>query len=151
MFKKNTFIINIFLLVALCVPAYVQLHTIQLENIKSGRKIKPIPIGARVVYSILDSGMNRVSKGHLQSVDSIFIVINGNTISLRNLTGISRKRKGTGFASFILLGFGSQILIGGALFSGTDNPGETLPAAVLGTGLIVWGGNVIGKNSLRKT
>ncbi len=143
-------LITFILLVFTCsiTPCYSQTYTVQLQNRKTGKTHKPVPIGARVVYSKWDSigKMNIVNKGHLQAVHDSVLIIDGKEYPIKDLSQFSRRRKGSGFASFLLLGSGSQILINGALLSSVDNPKEQLTAGVVGVGLLAWYINVVSKN-----
>src|SRR5688572_9241451 len=90
-------------------------NAIQLTNIETGKKLKPIITGSRVSYILKpapgQSGPGAIT-GILNEVSNTTATVNGVTFNLDNLDRIGQKKKGYGIGSMLLNGFGTALIVG---------------------------------------
>ncbi|MDN5217232.1 hypothetical protein QQ020_34485 [Fulvivirgaceae bacterium BMA12] len=116
---------------------------IRLTNQETGKEFF-LTEGMRISYLLKDKSKSRI--GILDKIDSDTITVNNELVAIVTLKSIGQKKKGSGFGSFILGGFGSAIFF--SAFTREEDPcpncqtvsveGEGLSA--MGKALAVVGG-----------
>ncbi|MBK0402120.1 hypothetical protein I5M27_03935 [Adhaeribacter sp. BT258] len=97
---------------------------IQLTNKTTGKKLKPITTGARVAYFLKPVNGKSQSKaitGILSEISTETLTVNGVTFNVNDLYSFGTKKKGSGFGSFLLSGFGTALVVG-AISNQTQDP-----------------------------
>ena len=118
-FMKKLFILALFFVFVSPLISDAQ-KSLKLTKVKSGKEFI-LPEGTRVAY-VLDSGFIS-GVGILQKVYNDSLVVDETTISMEDLKLFGRKKRGSGFGSFLLGALGGSMV--GTAFSPASEPDFT--------------------------
>lgn len=113
-FKRTALVLIILFSLAASNNLFAQ-KAIQLTNIETSKKLKPITTGTRVVYLLKPVNGKPAPlpiTGILSEITPSNLTINGVTVNISDLAKIGKKNKGSGIGSFLLSGFGTAIVVG---------------------------------------
>ncbi|KAA9340610.1 hypothetical protein [Adhaeribacter soli] len=113
-FKKPLFVAFFLFSLLFSSDLYAQ-KAIQLTNKKTGKKLKPIVEGTRVIYyhaPVNGRSATRPIKGILSEITPTTITVNGVTVNITDLVSFGPKKSGSGFGSALLTGFGTALIAG---------------------------------------
>jgi hypothetical protein len=108
--------------IILCLASFslvtdLQAQRIKLTNSKNQKEVI-LSEGMRVVY-LLQSKKSGI--GTLTEITAAGITVEGTTIPYEDLKRLGRRKKGSGFGSFVMSAFGGA-LIGSVIFAGNSDP-----------------------------
>lgn len=111
-FSQSTFVF-IFMLFFSLHAAHSQ-NAIQLTNVQSGKKLKPIKTGVRLKYTIAPPQGQAVvaATGTLTALTPTTLTIGGQTINIQDIQKLGRQKKGSNFFGWALTTFGNITWIG---------------------------------------
>jgi hypothetical protein len=111
---------SIFLIIVinLICSVSIQAQYIKLTN-RNTKKEVAIKKGMRVSYVLKNKG--RAVTGILNEITSTSITVDATTVSLEELSGFGRRKKGSGFGSFVMAFFGGA-MIGSVIFADNSDP-----------------------------